>query len=281
MELTESSSNKLIPFKEIQTPYNYIDIWLRFDTHFGHMETDEKFYNEYIEWLKITPNAYDIWGGDQAELAIPTHNKYKFMISQKYNPEIQWDHLIEGLEDKPEKHIAFTPGNHEIGRIFKTNPILYHRDPLESVCKENDIIYSRINTYIQLKVNDVDYVFYLSHGRTGARTEDYILKELINKGIGDQGDFVVVGHTHHVLPSREYYRNEIKESRIGGVRRLTVSPRTVVGIRPGSFLINPEYVAVDRPRPTPDGNVILRLYADHKDYRVFRNLRQWNADGGR
>ena len=47
-----------------------------------------------------------------------------------------------------------------------------------------------------------------------------------------------------------------------------------MGIRPGSFLTNPEYIAMGFPRPTIPGNIILRLYTKRKGFHIFNNLNE-------
>jgi hypothetical protein len=104
------------------------------------------------------------------------------------------------------------------------------------------------------------------------------LKELIRKGIAQEADVVVVGHTHH-NDSDEFHVNKMDYNLETG--RYEIYPRKIIGLRAGSFLVNPEYVGSDRPRPTPNGNRILRLYIDWKGWESYENLDEWkkkNAD---
>jgi len=265
----------IIPRVDIQVPkeMSHVDIWLRFDTHFGHEEFQKEYYDEYREWLRNKSNRYDIWGGDNYELAIPDQNKFKYLISQNIDPKDQWDDLDKELGYESYRHLIYVTGNHEIGRIIKTN---FFYDPLATLCNEYGIHYSRRNTFLHLRIhkNDtyIDYLFYLSHGRSSAREADFPLKELIRKGIAHEADIVVVGHTHH-NDSDSFWINEVEYDEEAGV--YSVDTKKMIGIRAGSFLVNPEYMGSDRPRPTPNGNRILRLYTDWKGWDSYENLDEW------
>ena len=257
----------------------YIDIWLRFDVHYGHEEFQRGYYDKYRDWLKADPNRYDIWGGDNYELAIPTHDKFKYLSSQTTSPTEQWEDLEKELGFENDRHLIYIAGNHEVGRIIKSN---HFYDSLDRLCDLYGIHYSRRNSFLQLRIHKLDqpcrdYVFYLSHGRSSAREADYPLKELIRKGIAHEADIVVVGHTHH-NDSDEFYINEMDYSLETG--KYTVQPRKILGLRAGSFLVNPEYVGSDRPRPTPNGNRILRLYTDWKGWESYENLDEWMMKNG-
>jgi len=244
-----------IPSRKIETDAPYIDIWLAFDVHNWSKEQLDVMYDEYCKW-STGENRYVIWGGDDSEFAVPTIDKFKYMAGQNQQPDKQWQDYETRLRiyAAAGKMLIVLVGNHEVGRIINYS---FAYDPFEKLTGELGIPYSRVNTYFNLKVNDRDYLFYLSHGRSGAQTEDYILKQHIIKGIGNSADFIVVGHSHHNF-ARSFYHNFIKD----GIEYV----REIVGLRPGSFLVEPEYVGMDRPRPQPDGNMILRLYANNSDY---------------
>jgi hypothetical protein len=103
------------------TKDKFVDIWLRFDVHWGHEEFQREYYNEYRGWLKSNPNRYDIWGGDNYELAIPSFDKFKYLPSQIVPPDKQWEDLENELGFENERHLMYIAGNHEIGRIVKSN----------------------------------------------------------------------------------------------------------------------------------------------------------------
>jgi len=268
-----------IPMTTISVPAHqeFLDIWLRFDTHIGHAETDYPYYDEYLTWLAQDENRYDIWGGDNYELAIPNIQKFKYLRTQSMPPEEQWIDLVEQLHLDPYRHLIYVTGNHEMGRILDTNHFF---DPLEEETRKLSIPYSRTNTYFMLTIQGIDdedkivskqqYLFYLSHGRSGAREAEFPLKELIRKGIGAEADIVIVGHTHHNF-SAPFYVNKIRKM----ADKFFLTTRKIFGVRAGAFLNNPAYVMNDRPRPLVRGNQILRLGVLEKDISSYQNLHEW------
>jgi predicted phosphodiesterase len=272
---------EVFPLKMIKTSAKKIHIWIRADTHHGHEDTKDELHEQYLDWLSSSPDHMDLWLGDICEFAVPTARKYKFLTSQTFKASKQWIQFQQWIEKEPEKHLAVIPGNHEIGRVIYYTS-LFGINLIEDICVKNNIIYSEANTYFKLKINyvpegdieynsNVEYLFYLSHGRSGAQTEDYILKELIRKGIGSEADFVIVGHTHH-NHEKGFHWNFVKGN-AKGVRK-------IAGIRPGSFLPDPKYTSFDRPRPQPDGNGILTLYTERGGYDYCETLDEWMLKHG-
>jgi len=273
MEFSEQIPTKYIPTPEDQ---DYIDIWMRFDTHIGHDETDYDYYDEYVKWLQEGQFRYDLWGGDNYELAIPTYEKFRYLNSQLLPPDEQWQDLEEQLRLNKNKHIAYIVGNHEMGRIINTNHFF---DPIERLCDELDIIYSRKNSFITIRTgyqNTHHYHLYISHGRSSAREPNYPLKYLIRHGIANPADVIAIGHTHHNY-SEEFYQNQLMNDTDseGDSGNFYVTTKKILGLRPGSFLYNPEYMASDRPRPVIRGNRILRLYTNTYEWESYRNLDEW------
>jgi len=269
---------KPIPVKNIETSSDKIHIWLRADVHFGSEDHDASYHTEYLKWFNSSPDHYDIWLGDICDFAVPTARKYKYMASQLFKSSYQWQIFERWLSENHEKHLIVLPGNHEFGRVIHYTS-LFDGDLIDNTCKKYNVLYSLKNTYFKLNIKsqkngksfNTGYLFYLSHGRSSAATDDYILRQLIEKGIADAADFVIVGHTHH-NNSKTYYRNYVNHDSIG--------VKKIEGIRPGSFQSEPLYISFDRPRPSPDGNGILELRTDLTDYVYYENLDDWRIKNG-
>ncbi|MCK5605909.1 hypothetical protein KAR91_28690, partial [Candidatus Pacearchaeota archaeon] len=243
---------------ELTTDKPFIDIWLRFDEHYGHMETDYTSLGAYVAYSQ-QDHVYQICGGDVIENVPATEEKVKMIRTQSINTISQAIHLRNTLNDRT---LGYIIGNHE-GRSYKIDPSLL--PVFENIIKEKGIPLMRENNHVyQLIVNDVLYTFVLSHGWGGSQTPDYIVKKLFYDGlIPDQTDFVVVGHTHHNQPSIARDKAIIFDGQIATKR--------MIGIRPGTFLYNPDYLS--HGRETISGNVILRLSTRKWNYRLFENLR--------
>lgn len=243
---------------DITTDKPFIDIWLRFDEHYGHMETEYSLLASYVAYSQ-QDHVYQICGGDVIENVPATEEKAKMIRTQSINTIQQAGHLQNTLNDRT---LGFIIGNHE-GRSYKIDNSLL--PVFETVLKNKGIPIMRENNHIyQLIVNKVIYTFVLSHGWGGSQTPDYIIKKMFYDGlIPDQTDFIVVGHTHHNQPSIARDKAVIVNSQMATKR--------MIGIRPGTFLYNPDYLS--HGRETISGNVILRLSTKKWNYRLFENLR--------
>jgi predicted phosphodiesterase len=254
LELAKTFGTPQTAHLETQEPF--IDLWLRFDNHYGHMECDVFTLNKYIQWSKA-PHVYQFLGGDVIENVPTTPDKIKHLLTQTIHPLKQ----ISDLRHTLDRALCYLIGNHE-GRSGKidlsldSGLITMLQSKNIPVLEENNHIYT-------LNVNQIQYTFLLSHGWGGSQTPEYVIKKMLyDQLVPDQVDFIVVGHTHHNVPEvprdRAILTNEY------------IATKRVIGIRPGSFLYNPSYLKYGRE--TISGNVILRLSTKKWNYRLFENL---------
>ena len=254
LELAKTFGTPLTNHLGTEDPY--IDIWLRFDNHYGHIECDVLGLNKYVEWAKA-PNVYQILGGDIIENVPPLAGKIPHLFSQSIDPAKQLSDILPTLN----RSLCYIIGNHEgrsnrISRVLTPNLELMLTKFKIPILRQNNHVYT-------LFVNDIRYTFLLSHGHGGSQTQEFILKKMLrDQLVPDEIDFLVVGHTHHNTPQYPVDRAVIAEGYIGTKR--------LIGIRPGSFLYNPSYLKYGRE--TIRGNVVLRLSAKKWNYRLFENL---------
>ena len=243
---------------EITTTKPFIDIWLRFDEHYGYYTTDYLTLARYIAWSR-QDHVYQICGGDIIENVPSIQQKANMLRTQIKTTIEQAVHLQNTLTDRT---LGFLIGNHE-GRSYKIDLSLI---PIfKNILTEKKIPIMKENNHIyKLVVNNMIYTFVLSHGWGGSQTPDYIIKKMFYDGlIPDETDFVVVGHTHHNQPSIARDKAVIFDNSIMATKR-------IIGIRPGTFLYNPDYLS--HGRETIKGNVVLRLSTQKWNYRIFENL---------
>ena len=254
LELSKTFGTPLTNHLDTKDPF--IDIWLRFDNHYGHQECDVMYLNKYLEWAE-TPYVYQILGGDIIENVPPVASKLPHLFSQVIHPTKQINDITATLD----RALCYIIGNHE-GRSNRLSQVLTPN--LELLLTRKNIPILRANNHIYtLYVNDLQYTFLLSHGHGGSQTPEFILKKMLrDQLVPDAVDFLIVGHTHHNTPEYPVDRAVIGEGFIGTKR--------LIGIRPGSFLYNPSYLKYGRE--TLSGNVILRLSTKKWNYRVFDNL---------
>lgn len=242
----------------ITTKEPFIDIWLRFDEHFGHQETDYTTLRRYVVYSQ-EPHVYQLCGGDIIENVPSIIEKVGMIRTQSKPLTEQLFHLKNTLN---ERTLGFLIGNHE-GRSYKIDTSLI--PAFELILKNKKVPVMKENNHVyKLIVNNVLYTFVLSHGWGGSATPEYIIKKMLYDGlIPDETDFIVVGHTHHNQPSIARDKAVIFDSD-------QVATKRMIGIRPGTFLYNPDYLK--HGRETISGNVILRLSANKWNYRLFENL---------
>ncbi len=252
-----------IIIKEIKTDQDYIDIWLMFDTHYGSVDTDTEYLQEYIQWVDY-PSRYKILGGDLCEYSLATGNIKFITSSDKVDLEqIHW--LKDKLSHNSHKNLVFLAGNHE-RRYTKNNPLGREYDIFKTLCSEANVPYiHRQSTYLEISLNDINYLFLLLHGDgMSSYLPSTSLRQAKTAGLVLDGtDFIVVGHSHHNLKDME----DFSRIRVGNQIRTDYHTKF---IKPGSFLVDPDYVR--RDRNVPVGNVILRLFSQHKYSLSFRNL---------
>ncbi len=254
----ELSKTFSLPHRDVihvQEPF--IDIWLRFDNHFGHIDCDTNYLYQYVDYLDDNNHVYQILGGDVVENVLTTPDKIKHLRTQILSPLLQ----VNYLEDTLKNALVYLKGNHE---LRSDNIDLSLESFLESRMDANNVqIFSDNNLLYTLVVNDIHYTFMLTHGTGASQKPEYLVDRLLrDQLVPDEVDFLVIGHTHH--NSKEIPRD--RAVRNGG----TIATKRLIGIRAGGFLYNPDYLKYGRE--SISGNVILRLSAETWNYRVFENL---------
>jgi predicted phosphodiesterase len=247
----------------IETMAPFIDIWLRFDNHYGHYQCDVMSLNSYVKYLQENDHVFQILGGDILENVLTLPGKSSYARSQVMHPLKQ----INDVSTTLDRALCYLIGNHE-GRAQKIDltlksDLIYKLGELKvPILTENNHIY-------RLFVNDIEYTFLLTHGWGGSQTPEYLVKKMFYDGlVPDMVDFLVVGHTHHNQPKIVRDKAVIYDG--------VMATKRIVGIRPGSFLYNPDYLR--HGRETIRGNVILRLSTNKHNYRLFDNLTHLKED---
>ena len=97
-----------------------IEIHPMADLHIGDSCADYKLIMERIEYIKKTPNAYCILGGDLMDTAIASSIGDTYGANLK--PMEQLKHCVRLFEPIKDKILAVLPGNHE-NRIYRSDGI--------------------------------------------------------------------------------------------------------------------------------------------------------------
>ena len=197
------------------------------DLHLGDIHSDGKKINEWLAYIKDTPNCYTILNGDLMNTAI------KSSVSDSYletlTPMEQLKQCVKLFEPIKDKILLVTQGNHEV-RIAKQDSI----DITELMCTQLGIgdRYSPTSALLFVsfgsqteghhKGKPVLYSGYCVHGSgAGGRKEGGKINRLADLANIIDADFYVMSHTH--LPAivrNSYYRVNTRHCTVTKVDRL-------------------------------------------------------------
>ena len=205
-----------------------IEIHPMADLHLGDNNSDFKLIMERIEYIKNTPNAYCILGGDLMDAAIASS------IGDTYGanlqPMEQLKQCVKIFEPIKDKILAVLPGNHE-NRVYKTDGI----DLTEIMCAQLGIPQKYSPTTVLLFIrfgqqggrrNNRPFLYtaYVTHGSGGGRKEGGKVNRLADLASIVDADIYIHAHTHLPLVFKEsFFRVSGGNSSVALVDKLFVN----------------------------------------------------------
>ena len=211
-----------LPFAEV------IEIYSMADLHIGDSMCDFKDIMERIEYIRTTPNAYCILGGDLMDTAIASS------IGDTYGanlqPMEQLKQCAKIFEPIKDKILAVLPGNHE-NRAYKSDGI----DMTEIMCSQLGIAnrYSSTTALLFIRFGDKGgkhhhrkqlYTAYVTHGSGGGRREGGKVNRLADLASIVDADIYIHAHTHLPLVFKEsFFRVSGSNSSVALVDKLFVN----------------------------------------------------------
>lgn len=199
------------------------------DLHLGDIHSDGKKINEWLAYIKDTPNCYTILNGDLMNTAI------KSSVSDTYletlTPMEQLKQCVKLFEPIKEKILLITQGNHEV-RITKNDSI----DVTELFATQLGIgdRYSPASAMLFISFGrqnsdnhnrPVLYTIFCNHGSgAGGRLEGGKINRLVQLANIVDADCYVHSHTHvPAIVRNSYYRVDTRHCNIVKVDRLFVN----------------------------------------------------------
>lgn len=182
-------------------PYaEQIEIHSMADLHIGDSMSDFKLIMEKINYIKNTPNAYCILGGDLMDTAIASSVGDTYGANLK--PMDQLKQCVKIFEPIKEKILCVLPGNHE-NRIYRFDGI----DITEMMCAQLGIPEKYSNTTAMLFIRFGKrignhhgrpqlYTIYVTHGAGGGRKEGGKINRLADLAFIVDADVYLHHHTH-------------------------------------------------------------------------------------
>lgn len=212
-----------LPFAEV------IEIHPMADLHLGDFMSDYKLIMERIEYIKNTPNAYCILGGDLMDTAVASS------IGDTYGanlqPMEQLQECVKIFEPIKDKILAVLPGNHE-NRVYKSDGL----DLTAIMCNQLGIAAKYSSTtallFIRFGKNGADghkdrpqlYSLYVTHGSGGGKREGGKVNRLADLASIVDADVYIHAHTHLPLVFKEsFFRTSRTTSTVEIVDKLFVN----------------------------------------------------------
>lgn len=199
------------------------------DLHIGDIHTDGKKIQEWLAYIKDTPNCFTILNGDLCNVAI------KSSLSDIYGenpmPMQQLEQCVKLFGPIKDKILAVTAGNHE-QRIYKTDGL----DMTQIMCNQLEIgdLYSPTSVLLFIQFGDkgghanhwpVQYTIFAHHGSgAGGRKEGGKIQRLADLANIVDADCYLMSHTHLPAVTRtSYYRVDRRRFTTIKVDRLFVN----------------------------------------------------------
>jgi len=249
----------------VETEFDYIDIWNMCDMHLGHEDFDMKAFKKYIAWVLEKPNRYIIGVGDYIECVTSSRKIGTALTTQMININGQIELLIKLLEPVKDRIICMTEGNHE-QRITKDTEFDIMKG---SITPRLHTHYLGYQGWIRIKFSrNRSYMIYAHHGKGGSMNPKYTLDIIALKlGYAGQADVIIVGHNHKLF-AHKYI--------VPVVSGNGLYTHECWGLRGGGFLNYPMYSRDNLYRPADVGSPITRFYNTHREVDVFHDLKMYN-----
>lgn len=212
-------------------PYaEQIEIHPMADKHIGDSMCDFKSIMEEIEYIKNTPNAYCILGGDLMDTAVCTSVGDTYGANLQPMEQLkQCVKLFQPLADAG-KILCVLPGNHE-NRVYRSDGL----DITELMCAQLGIPekYSPTTALLFVRFGKRAhnhhgrpqlYTIYVTHGSGGGRKEGGKVNRLADLASIVDADIYCHAHTHLPLVFKEgFYRVSGSNSSVALVDKLFVN----------------------------------------------------------
>jgi predicted phosphodiesterase len=194
--------NKLKRGKRKSKPTNYIDCDLKkeekaiivpfSDIHLGSPEFNRELFEENLNWIYNTKNAYVIGNGDWVECATKGSvgaGVYEQVISLNEQIEQILDYFSPLAEEG--RILGITNGNHE-DRTHKESGI----DISRMFAEQLSVPYFKNGGHFRFRVGRQNYTAYFTHGSSGARLPWTKIKQPLDLGRFISADIIAIGHVH-------------------------------------------------------------------------------------
>lgn len=172
------------------------------DIHIDAPTWDEEFFDSIMKWIYENKDVHVIGMGDYLDLATlksPTN-----VHEQKGNTNHQIKILLKYFKPlaKEKRLVGMLLGNHEY-RLNRYAGL----DIIELVCDILQVPYMGLGEFIQFNIKKNSYrekyIFYASHGSSGAYTKGGKINSMYRAAIPFGAEVYLFGHTHDLSTNKE------------------------------------------------------------------------------
>lgn len=226
------------------------------DMHVGSKQCNMDKVRETLEWVKNKPNAYIIGMGDYMNVGTK-YSVGRGPFDDNLDPQEQYEAVMEMLEPVKHKILGLHAGNHE-ERVTKTSAI----DLTKNLCRELNVRFLGFAKFSKIKFGDHNYIFYSTHGSSGARLPYTKIKAVVDLANSFDADIYLMGHLHDLDTFTDYmYKVDMRHALPKKHKRYFILT--------GHFLeYTGSYAEMKNMRPGKTGVAKVKLFRDRKDVHI-------------
>lgn len=171
------------------------------DIHFGGKECDVELFKRKVDWISKQKNMAVILMGDLVNCGTKV-SVGAGTFDDDYNPEEQYEKMIEILKPISNKIVMSLTGNHE-ERIRDISSF----DITKLLSRELGFYYAKEGSaIIDFRVKNQHYIVHAKHGATGAATSAGKMNGCLKMANYADADIFLHGHVHSLQHDVQMFR---------------------------------------------------------------------------
>lgn len=170
------------------------------DVHYGSKDCDTTYFTNSIGWVKSNKDIRVILMGDLINCGTKT-SVGAGVFDDSYNPEAQYEGMLEMLKPIKSQILGVHSGNHE-ERIRELTSL----DLSKMLARELGVTYLGYSALTKIRVNKFNYSVFSTHGSSSAMTTNGKLVGCKRMQDVADADIYLYGHTHGLANEVMSYR---------------------------------------------------------------------------
>lgn len=238
------------------------------DIHAGNKNCDYQKFEEYVNWIKATPNIYWLGMGDYADCILAGDEKrfdFDALDPNLPTPDEQYAYIEKVFRPIKDRCLGLLLGNHD----FELQRRHAHRYVANDLCQRLELPFLGFNAYIRLHFtrkgkNGQTIDICATHGSTNARTPGGKINPLMHWASGFQADIYCYAHTHDkYVHERPYYALSTNMTMVERKQVFVLTGGFLEGYKLGTL----SYVERKNLSPSKLGIVKISIWPETKQVR--------------